>query len=48
MSAPIVPLWRDVWFQAKRERRAIVAVVMMADDTIRAVQFGPRGGWKYQ
>jgi hypothetical protein len=45
MSA--VPLWRDMWFRAKRERRVIVAEVMMANDEIRRVKFGPRGGWSF-
>ncbi len=45
MSA-IFPLWKEVWLKAKRERREIVARVMMADDTIHLVKFGPRGGWK--
>lgn len=40
------PLWKDVWLKAKRERRKIVATVMMADDSIKVVEFGPRGGWK--
>lgn len=47
MSAISTLLWRDVWFQAKRERREIIATVMMADDSIRTVKFGPRGGWKF-
>ena len=47
MSAASIPLWRDVWFQAKREKRQIVATVMMYDDSIRTVKFGPRGGWKF-
>ena len=47
MSAPTLPLWRDVWFQAKREKRRIVATVLMADDTVRTVHFGPRGGWTF-
>jgi hypothetical protein len=45
MSA--VPLFKEVWHQARRERRAIEAEVMMADDSIRRVKFGPRGGWKF-
>lgn len=45
MNAASVPLWREVWFQAKRERREIVAQVLMADDSVRVVRFGPRGGW---
>jgi len=46
MSAVTFPLWREVWFQAKRERRTITATVMLADDSIKTVRFGPRGGWK--
>ena len=46
MSAAI-PLFRDVWFAAKRERRTIVCIVMMADDSVRRVRFGPRGGWRF-
>lgn len=42
MSA--IPTFKDVWFQAKRERREIVATVILADDTIAVVRFGPRGG----
>jgi hypothetical protein len=38
------PTFKDVWFAAKRERRVIVAMVLMADDTIQMVKFGPRGG----
>jgi hypothetical protein len=47
MSAIYPPLWRDVWFRAKREKRTIVETVMMADDSIRLVKFGPRGGWSF-
>lgn len=43
----MTPLWRDIWFQAKREKRRIVATVMMYDDSIRTVEFGPRGGWRF-
>mgnify|MGYP006928193328 FL=1 len=43
MSA--VPTFREVYLRAKREKSEIVAVVMMADDSIRKVKFGPRGGW---
>lgn len=42
-----VPTFREVWFRAKRERREIVADVLMADDSVRAVRFGPRGGWSF-
>lgn len=46
MSA-LVPTWKEVWFLAQRERRRIEAVVLMADDSIRRVTFGPRGGWSF-
>lgn len=46
MSAAI-PLFKEVWFRARRERKAITATVMMADDSIRRVTFGPRGGWRF-
>ena len=39
-----LPLLRDVRFQAKREKRTIVARVLLADDTIATVSVGPRGG----
>lgn len=41
-----VPLFKDVWFAARRERRTIVATVLMADDSVARVKFGPRGGWR--
>ncbi len=44
MSADL-PTFREVWLRARRERIAIVATVIMADDSIKAVRFGPRGGW---
>lgn len=47
MNAADVPTWREIWFRAKRERRVIVADVLMADDSVRAVRFGPRGGWSF-
>jgi hypothetical protein len=46
MSA-LVPTFREVFYKAKREKRAIVALVMMADDSLRKVRFGPRGGWRF-
>ena len=42
-----VPTFREMWLRAKRERTAIVAEVLMADDSVRAVRFGPRGGWSF-
>lgn len=45
-EAPLLT-WREVWFRAKRERRQIIADVLMADDTVRTVKFGPRGGWSF-
>lgn len=41
-----IPLWRDIWFRAKRERRHITATVLMANDQVSVVKFGPRGGWR--
>lgn len=41
------PLFRELLIQARREKRVIVAEVMMADDSIRKVHFGPRGGWRF-
>jgi len=45
MSA--VPTFREVYLRAKREKSEIVAIVMMADDSIRKIKFGPRGGWVF-
>jgi len=45
MSA--VPTFREVYLRAKREKSQIVATVMMANDVIRKVRFGPRGGWEF-
>jgi len=39
------PLFRDTRLRAKREKRVIVSLVLMADDSLRTVRFGPRGGW---
>lgn len=39
-----LPLLGDIRFQAKREKRTIVARVLLADDTIATVSAGPRGG----
>lgn len=44
MSAP---LFLEMLHKARREKRVIVAEVMMADDSIRRVRFGPRGGWRF-
>lgn len=46
MSAAI-PLFKEVWFRAQRERREIICLVLMADDSVRNVRFGPRGGWQF-
>lgn len=43
-----IPLFREVRFQAMREKREIVCKVMMADDSIRLVRIGPRGGWSFR
>ena len=42
----MLPLFAETRRKAIREKRSIVADVMMADDSIRRVRFGPRGGWK--
>ena len=42
-----VPTFKEIWHMARKERRAIVATVMMADDSIAKVRIGPRGGWKF-
>jgi hypothetical protein len=46
MSA-VIATFKDVWFQARRERRVIVAPVLMADDRVRVIRFGSRGGWVF-
>lgn len=43
MSA-LVPTFREIRFQAMREKRAITATVLMSDDSVATVRFGPRGG----
>jgi len=43
----MLPLFAETRRKAIREKRAIVAGVMMADDSIRRVRFGPRGGWRF-
>jgi hypothetical protein len=42
MSA--IPTFREIWLKAKRERREIVATVLMANDAVLRIKFGPRGG----
>ena len=42
----MLPLFGETRRRAMREKRSIVAEVMMADDSICTVRFGPRGGWK--
>lgn len=32
---------------ARRERRAVIGPVLMANDEVRLVRFGPRGGWSF-
>lgn len=39
-----LPTLKEVRAQAKREKRDIVARVLLADDTIATVKAGPRGG----
>ena len=42
----MLPLFAETRRKAMREKRSIVADVMMADDSIVTIRFGPRGGWK--
>ena len=42
----MLPLFAEVRRMAMREKRVIVSEVMMADDSVCIVKFGPRGGWK--
>lgn len=44
MSA--LPLFTEVRFRAMREKRAITATVLLANDSVATIKFGPRGGWK--
>lgn len=43
----MLPLFSEVRRKAMRERTSITISVMMADDSIRVVRFGPRGGWSF-
>lgn len=43
----MTPTFSEIRAQARRERRSITAIVMMADDSLRLVCFGPRGGWRF-
>lgn len=45
MSSTLIPLFKDIWFRARRNRTVIIAEVLMADDSIATIRFGPRGGW---
>lgn len=47
MSADI-PLFVEVRRLAIKERREITCVVMMHDDSLRLIRFGPRGGWSFK
>jgi len=42
----MLPLFGETRRKAMREKRTFSAWVMMADDTVCFVVFGPRGGWK--
>jgi hypothetical protein len=42
----MIPTFSEIRLRAKRERREIIAIVMMANDEIKRVKFGPRGGWE--
>lgn len=41
-----LPTFGEVRRRAMREKRVIMRVVLMADDTPSLVRFGPRGGWR--
>ena len=41
-----LPLFSEIRRKAMREKREIVAEVMMADDSVCLIRFGPRGGWR--
>ena len=43
-SKATLPLLKEIRAQARREKRSIVARVLLADDTIATVSAGPRGG----
>jgi hypothetical protein len=40
------PTFGEMRSKAKRLGAVIVCQVMMANDDIKTIQFGPRGGWK--
>lgn len=40
-----IPTFRETLMRARRERIEIVCRVLMGDDRILVVRFGPRGGW---
>ena len=42
----MLPFFSEIRFKAMREKRAIVAKVLMANDSVCLIRFGPRGGWK--
>lgn len=44
MSA--LPTFGEMRNKARREKAKIKCRVMMADDSIKVVAFGPRGGWR--
>jgi hypothetical protein len=41
-----IPVFKDVWMRARKARTVIQCAVLMADDTVQVVRFGPRGGWR--
>jgi len=45
MIAPITLL--QLRINARRNGRKIVALVIMANDDMRMVEAGPRGGWRF-
>lgn len=45
-SKASLPFLKEIRSQAKREKRVVVARVLLADDTVATVKAGPRGGLK--
>lgn len=41
-----LPTYRDMLRKAQKEKRYIVASVLMANDDVKRFRFGPRGGAK--
>ena len=43
----MLPTFGEVRRSAIKHRKVIVCKVMMANDDIQLVRFGPRGGWSF-